>query len=372
MNTTTDVELKTLLTQLVQMPTITGDQATCNAALDWVKLQLAGLPLHVSDITYKGYNASVLTTRRTKRPKVLLMAHLDVAPAPAKAFSLREHSGRYYGRGVFDMKFAVAAYIKVLRGLGAQLKHYDLGLMLNTEEEIAGGENGAAQLAKAGWGGRAIINPDAIADWRIQSACKGILRYRITSHGQAGHGSRPWEFRNAVNLLMDYLNDLSARFTAEPCGDDQHAHNTLNVGVFQGGYIANQVPASATADIDIRVMPGHTPADLEAVIHEVASSHPYITTQWLAEGNPVELDTGLAPVQLARTIIRDVTGTDPVFRLSHGSSEAPYFAELGMPVIMFGPPAHGHHGDNEWIDAKGVDQFAEIVRRFIEHEARVS
>ena len=102
------VHLRSLMTKLIAMRTVTEDTLACREAIEWVKHQVSDLPLLVTDLTYNEHPALVLSTRDTLQPKVLLLAHLDVVPAPLEMFDLKIQDGRYLGRGVFDMKGIVA------------------------------------------------------------------------------------------------------------------------------------------------------------------------------------------------------------------------------------------------------------------------
>jgi succinyl-diaminopimelate desuccinylase len=367
---TTTTRLRTLLAGLVQMPTFTAETATCQAALDWVEYMVRDLPLRVHNFAHNGHHALVLTTRDTKRPKVMLHCHLDVSPAPPAQMRLTERDGRYYGRGVFDMKYAAAAYLDVLLDLGPDLAHYDLGVIFTTDEETTGGINGAGQLAARGWGGGVVINADAIAGWNIERGAKGIMRYRAHSAGLPGHASRPWQYRNAITQLTRYLDDVASHFPAEPCNDPEHAHNTFNVGALHGGHIANQVAAEATAELDLRVMPGRTTTEMVQLLEDTATRHPHITLTPLILEPPITLDPAHPEAQRLARIITAVTGTAPGFVLSHGASENPHYARQGHTVLMFGPPGGGHHADDEWVSAAGVAQFARIIRAYLDETAQ--
>ncbi len=358
-----------LLKTLVAMPTLTKDQATNKEALAWIKKTLQYLPLHVTDFEHDGYSALILTTRQTKHPKVLLSAHIDIIPASEKEFIFREENGRYYGRGVFDMKFAIAVYMQLLLDLGDSLIDYDLGMVITTDEEIHQGMMGAQPLAEAGWGGDVIIDPDAVTpSWTIQRIAKGHLWYRLTFTGETGHGSRTWQHKSAVNGLLDYLQDLRQQFPKEPCGDDEHLHNTINVGVIQGGEVVNQIAEHASAELDVRIAPGMTYEAMSYLIEELALKH-NVQTECLLASDPVKLDIELSCVKQLQSIITEVTGTTNSPHVAHGASEAGYYATKGMPVLLFEGPGGNNHAKNEWIDAKGLEQFAEIIKRFVEREA---
>jgi acetylornithine deacetylase len=376
MLTTTKTSLKSLLAELMQMPTVTADKANTKAALEWFKHQVSGLPLHTRDFTHNGYSALILTTRPTKKPKVLLHAHLDVAPGPPALFKLTERDGRSHGRGVFDMKLAVASYLKLLLELGDDLADYDLGVSLTTDEEAVGGYEGVRIMMKDGWRAGAVINPDSVhgaqPGWAIQTASKGTAKYRVNVKGEAGHGSRPWMYSSAINELMAFLGDLSTQFPAEPCGDPDHGHNTVSIGRIEGGEIVNQVAASAHADVDMRFMPGQTAASMGRLIQATAGRHPHTTITKLVSGEVVSIEPEHAEVRRLSSIITDVSGTGPQFVLSHGASESSYFADEGIPVLMFSPPGGGHHADDEWVSARGLDDFYQVIRRYVTDTAHIS
>jgi acetylornithine deacetylase/succinyl-diaminopimelate desuccinylase-like protein len=360
------------------MPTVTAETTTCLAAIDWIRYQLRDLPLHFHQTTTDGNTALVVVTRPTKRPAVMLHCHIDVSPARAAYFKLTEKDGKYYGRGVFDMKYAAASYLQLLLELSQDLPKYDLGVTFTTDEEVSGGQFGAGPLAAAGWGGGVMINPDAVGrlepsssgGWPIQRAAKGLARYKITSFGQAGHGSQPWRFRSAITQLLKYLTDLQATFPAEPCGDPEHGHRTLNIGTIDGGVIANQIAREAHAALDFRMMPGDKPKELDFVIQKFTARYPHIKAECLSSDEPHEINPKWPAVRDLKEIIEDVTGAKPELILCHGGSESGYYMAKGTPVIMFSPEGGGHHSDEEWVSAQGVEDFYTVIRRYVEQAAR--
>ncbi|MDI1352580.1 MAG: M20/M25/M40 family metallo-hydrolase, partial [bacterium] len=135
--------------------------------------------------------------------KLWLVAHIDVVPADPNMFTLAVKDHRIVGRGVLDMKLGVAYYIEFLKELGASnLKNYDIGVMLTSDEEV-GGMNGVRYLLdEQGYRGKIGFLPDGGFDWKIEEAAKGILWIKIKVHGVASHGSRPWLGVNAINNLI--------------------------------------------------------------------------------------------------------------------------------------------------------------------------
>jgi hypothetical protein len=54
--------------------------------------------MYVRRLAWNGVESLVATTRRTKKPTVYLMGHIDVVPAPEYLFRLEERDGKYYAR----------------------------------------------------------------------------------------------------------------------------------------------------------------------------------------------------------------------------------------------------------------------------------
>src|SRR5687768_3421961 len=112
-----DENLSTLeqrLKLLVAMPTETRHSKACKQAVESLAEECRTLGLFVT--RYDGQHPSlVATTQRTKSPKIMLVAHLDVVPASDEdQFKLKVSAKKLKGRGVYDMKFAAACFLEFL------------------------------------------------------------------------------------------------------------------------------------------------------------------------------------------------------------------------------------------------------------------
>jgi succinyl-diaminopimelate desuccinylase len=362
-------DLAFLLKELIQMRTVTSDQEANRRALQWVKWQLGTLPVHITDFEHSGYSSLMVTTRSTKRPRLLLLAHMDVVPGSDNVFMPREQDGRLYGRGSFDMKFAIAAFVKLFLELGDQLPQYDLGIMLTTDEE-GGGFDGAKAMIQRGYGGDIVFNPDGAADWAIEAEAKSHHTLLIESFGVSAHGSRPWEGVNAVNQLMDFLRDFQAEFPAEPCGDRQHRHDTCIVGTITGGEVYNQIPHYAAAEVNIRTMPDSPRADLDAVVKKVMAKHKNLTFKHPIHDSAIRHRTDHPAFAAYAQVVKDKIDRPPEFILSHGMSDARFFTLDNAAVIISKPVGGPQHSENEWIDLASLRQYYDVMRTFVERTAR--
>jgi succinyl-diaminopimelate desuccinylase len=354
------------LKQLIAMPTVTNDHEANNCALDYLQHFFEDRQLHVVRHTFNGYGAIVATTRQdTKTPKVMLTAHLDVVPAPKQLFELKEADGNYYGRGVFDMKFAIASYMQTIDMLGADLPSYDIGIMITTDEEI-GGLNGVKPLIEMGYRPAICLLPDGAADWNIETLSKGFGFVHITIQGKTAHGSRPWEGDSATFKLIDLLTELKANFK-----DQTLNTNTLNIALLSGGVAKNQVPAHASAMLDIRFLSENDHQKTTAIIQELCKKYGGTYSEEPLSGHPCVNELAHPLIKPFADSITAVTGAKVSGTISYGSSDARFFAGVGIPSIITRPAGGGQHADEEWIDKQGCLQYPEVIVDYLKKIARL-
>jgi succinyl-diaminopimelate desuccinylase len=354
--------LRALLGRLVALPTVTGNLAANVEGLDFIDDFLAERGMEVRRFDHDGFPSLVATVHPTLTPAVMLVAHLDVVPAPEHLFMLESDGSRLLGRGVFDMKGAIAAYLTLVDMLGPQLTEYDVGIMITTDEETR--DLGVKLLLDEGYHPRVAVLPDGGINWQIEETAKGHWRVRVTTHGVAVHGSRPWTGASASLKLLDLLAEIRRRFpTEEPESD------TLNISRLRAGTADNQLPDHAEAVLDIRVM---GMAELAAAERDVAD----ICRRY---GADLELIVLFPPLRhdlndplLAEFVhsVERVTGEHCGGSLSYGSSDAVQFAAKGIPCAVIRPHGGGHHSDEEWVDAKSMAQLVPILRDYLDRTAR--
>lgn len=358
-----------LLEKLISFKTVTRDVAESRRALAWAASYVKGLPLFEWKYSIHGFPSLLLTTRRTRKPRVLLAAHIDVVDAPDRLFTPERVGDRLYGRGAFDMKFAIACYLALARELGTALEQYDFGILLTSDEET-GGEHGMGALVKRGIGADVCILPDGGKNWVFESGAKGIYAVRLDARGRSAHGSRPWLGVNAIDVLADALSMLRASVPQEPCGDATHRHTTVNTGIIQGGTMRNVIPNAAYAIVDIRYPNVSALKRMKRLLDTITTRLPAISWSPLYTGEPCTV-----PVDhpLIRTFF-DETKCErkkPIsFLYSHGSSDARFLIPAGVPTILVRPNGDGHHSDREWISVRSLEQFYRVMKRYVQTVAR--
>lgn len=356
--------LEQRLALLVAMPTFTADTAACQKAIDSIGEELRSLGMHTA--TKLGdYPHLVATTRATKKPKIVFVAHLDVVPAAHDGHcELRVNSDNLTGRGVFDMKFAATCYLELVHTLAesGNLHDYDFGIMLTTDEEI-GGEHGVSELLADGWSADLAIVPDGGENWQIESAAKGVLAIELSASGRSAHGSRPWEGDNAIVRLMDVLTDVQRKFPYI----NQDAL-TLSINQFSGGQATNQIPDQATANLDVRAFTQTELRDAEQYILHAAKAHS-VTMRKTISGQALSLDLENAHVQATLKLLERFRGKPNEFSKSFGATDGRWFSEHDIPCFIMRPAGGGIHGPDEWMLRADLPKFYTFLRQLTEELA---
>ena len=355
------------LERLISLRTLSDDRQANLEALDWVEAQLEHLPLIIKRHERSGHPSLIAATTAVENPlspRLWLAAHIDVVPGDASLFTARVTDGKLFGRGAYDMKYAIALFITLLQEYGQALADMDIGLMITSDEEVAG-KDGVGWLVEQGYAGQAVILPECGESWTLESGAKGITWWDITSQGKHGHASRPWEGSNAITTLTRFIHDVEAALPQEPCSDIDHLHNTINVGLISGGVVANQIPDTATARLDIRLAPDTSSADIRNLLERTSNKYPGISVAQSLAIEPYTIPYD-EPTQLFSSIVEDAIGHKPRRKISHGISDSRYFAERSIPVICMPPTGGGQHSAQEWVDIDSLGSYYDILRSFID------
>jgi succinyl-diaminopimelate desuccinylase len=356
-----------ILRKLVSYPTVTGDEYAMHQLLDYVAEFVTQRGMHVEWFESGGFESIVATTRPgQKTPKVMLAAHADVVPADTTMFTMQEGDGKYIGRGVLDMKFAIAAYLQIVDDLKDRLEDYDFGIQITADEEI-GGAHGTAKLIDEGYLPQVCIIPDGGENWQVQTASKGSCVFEITATGKTAHGSRPWLGDNALIKLISVLDEIATLFPRHPSPDT----NTITLGKMEGGEAANQVPGLAMMAIDVRTVNSQEYQRVSEEIQAICRRRgidcrlavDIVPTQFNLE------DLYIAPYV---KLITEITGVNVAGSRTNGSSDARWYVPYGVPCISLYPTGSDLHSDGEWIDIKAFEQFQAVTAQYLETVAKVT
>ena len=305
----------------------------------------------------------VANLKKEKNPKVFLVGHLDVVPAKKEEFLPKIKGDRLYGRGSFDMKGACAVIIELFKYFAKKEKKPSLGIILTTDEEI-GGENGVGYLLKKERfkSKLAVVLDGGGAPWKVVLKEKGVLHLEIETKGKSSHGAYPFKGDNAIDhLIRIYLK--IRKFIPEL--KKKEWKTSMNLGKIEGGDAPNKVPDKAKMYLDIRYIKKNEEKDLVQKIKKIAKEEKG-KVKILTRGCPLVLQKNAFYFRLYQKLVRKILKREMEFSKVYGATDARFFAQKGIPVLMTQPYGKNLHAENEWVSIKSLFDLYEILRAFLE------
>lgn len=425
-----------ILAEMVRARTLdTGNTTPLSESLA-SRFRAAGFPANDVMVVGAGPRNRNLVVRlrgrdASKQP-ILFLAHLDVVDAEPQSWKtnpweLTERDGMLWGRGVLDDKgpaaTIAAAFLDAKRG--GFIPERALVMALTAGEE-SGVDNGVQWLVanrpelvraefvvNADGGGGEMEGGRRIA-FNVQAAEKVYLDLSLTVRGPGGHSSMPdgpnpierlsngvarlarHEF--PVNITPVVRAYLASRATMTPGAlgqamaalgrnpQDFQAARTLSATVttnalirttcittlFDAGTAPNAIPASATANVNCRVIPGERQEQIvEAIRGVISDSSVEITVR-----EPMKpSEASLMPASLRgvlESVVAELYGPLPVITyMEMGATDGIYLRNAGIPVFgiigLFAPNnvLESLHGNDERVPTAAYEQSAEFMRRLV-------
>lgn len=343
------------------------ERARC---FQFIRNHLEGCPgIDIRMFMDNGYESLVALPEGVDRASVLFCGHLDVVDHPGRDRYLSSvEDGRITGPGAGDMKGQLAILMQLFTRLQREHPGLPVGLLITSDEE-RGGESGVRyMLQDAGLRCDVAVIPDGGSLTNITVQEKGILHLRIHAGGRSAHAARPWLGSNPLDRLLAGLGRLRKLFAglapAHVDPDDLSTHwfpSCSLTKIETPNQSINRIPDVASALVDIRFPPPETSAGMLAAVTQALG--PELLVDPIMQVEP----TLLEPDPAFLDITREVTGREPELVRASAGSDARFFCEQGIPVLLSRPYVGNLHGRNEWIDVESMLAYYEICRRYVLH-----
>jgi succinyl-diaminopimelate desuccinylase len=296
------------------------------------------------------------------RPKILLHAHADVVPGEEDQFEACEEGDEVFGRGVYDMKGALAAMMYAVEDLHVMGCDATVELLIVPDEEWEhGGLKGAEVLIENGHTGDFLITGEP-TDFHVGIQAKGVLDLRVTMRGKSAHGSRPWLGKNAVLLAYEHYKRILELPFAK-ARSELFPYPSINMARIIGGDVINRVPDRATYDLDIRYLPEQDPRE---ITDQVRSIDLPAEVEVLFTHEPTYVSRRNPFVKALREVAARHFHGNPVGVGRHGASDIVYFQRAGVPGVEFGPIGGGHHGPREFVVGSSLETYRQMLVQFVQ------
>lgn len=362
-----------------------------------------------------------------ERAGLVLHGHIDVVPAVIEDWSVDPFGGEIkdgfiWGRGAVDMKDMDAmmlATVRMWKRIGYKPPRKILLVFFADEE--AGSNYGSRWMVKnrpeifEGYseaisevGGFSVTITGESRLYLIEAAQKGIQWVRLTAKGSAGHGSfinkdnAITKVSDAVSRIGNYewpqletkTTSLLFQKIAELTGDKYDPRNlkpllnhlgpavkmlgatisnTANPTMLQAGYKANVIPASASAVIDGRFLPGHEDA-LQQTLKKLAGDE--IEIEMITRDIALEVDfTGPLVEAMCSAISKEDPQGITVPYLMSGGTDNKALHDVGIVGYGFSPLRLPKdldffslfHGVDERVPIEGLKFGVRVLYDFLDN-----
>lgn len=432
----TNSQARAIFQQLIAIPTTQEQGAEKAAQAIVTRLIEAGFASEDAQILGPEPRARLVVVRyrgtESSRRPVLFMAHMDVVPARREDWSvdpwtLLEKDGWFYGRGTSDNKTGVTSLVANFVRLKREgwRPRRDLILLLTGDEESTQAglqwvlkERRAlvdAELALNTDAGGVVVREGRPVLFTVQAAEKVYADYRLEVTDNGGHSSLPrpdnpiymlaaalqrvagHQFPVKVSDVVRIFLERSAavergqlaadmRAVAQPTPDpaaverlsaipfyNARLRTTCVATQVEAGHAPNALPQMARANVNCRLLPGDSPADVESTLRQLAGDRVTVTVVWAPQPSP---PSPVPPALLAR-FERLVATKWPAVPLAPtmetGATDGAHVRSAGIPTygvsaLTQDPDDIRAHGKDERVGVRGfydaVDFWYRLMKEF--------
>ncbi len=353
------------LEQLVMIESPTDEREAVNAIGDFLAQAFGALDAGVERLPQTAFGDHLRVTWGQGERQVLLVGHMDtVWPlGEIKRRPFRMSGSKATGPGVFDMKggLIVGLYaVTALRELGLAPAQR-LVFLFNTDEEVGSPTSRPIIESEAKRSDAVLVlepsREDALVTWR-----KGVGRFEMEIQGIASHsGSAHERGISAVEELAHQILRLEAM-------TDSERGTTVNVGVVQGGSRVNVRPATAWANIDLRVSTAEEGRRMTRAIQGLRPVNPQTTLVISGGINRPPWEPSPAGEALFEQAKRVGAKLDMALWAagSGGGSDGNFTAALGIPTLDgLGIVGDDGHALTEWVDLTSLPRRAALLAELL-------
>ena len=426
-----------LLSEIIKVNTSNPPGTTQGIAdLLGPKLKAAGFTIEVFPTPEAGkvHFIARLKGDGSKKP-VLLAAHADVVGVEREKWSVDPFAGlikdgHVYGRGAVDFKGGMAVFVAALLRIAEQKVPLARDIIFMAEADEEGMPLNTNWLAKDHWasmdaefalneGGWIMKNDDGKVRYvSISTADKSSVAITLTSKGTSTHSSMPLPdnplaslgqaiakisaFEAPVQLPAENqqffltlaktttgaeskaLRDLVQGTPAQVKAADKivskdpllHAimRNTFAPVIMQGGFRSNVIPGSASATVNMRLIPGTKPQAMIDLLTRVVND-PRVTIKLASPSAADAIPISSTETELYKALAAESKAQWPTAEVTpyvfQAGTDAAAWRSRGVPVYGIYPyPISADelsrmHGNDERVSIASLQQGTDMIYRTI-------
>lgn len=341
-----DAEARDLLTDLVAIPSPSGEEHEAAAAL------VDFLETHDRE----AYLDEVGNVRAPADDRVLLTSHVDTVPGkiPVRIEETDEeyNSPVLWGRGSVDATGPLAAMAVTAVRTGVSFA----GVV---GEETS--SRGARHLVDDREPPGAVVNGEPSGWDGVTLGYRGLLQGTYVATSESGHTSRPEP--NAIQEAVGWWSRVENAFDSDPYDPVFESVTAKPVGI-EGGTSRDGLSVEATLEAQLRVPPDFgVDAVRERADAELESGY----LDWHDTVPPVMVSPRNSVARAFRAAIR-AAGGEPRLLRKTGTSDMNLYAEAwDCPMVTYGPGDSAlDHAPDERLSLPELDRSVAVLEEVIE------
>ena len=312
-------------------------------------------------------------------PVLCFAGHTDVVPPGDLSawrydpFEPTRDGDWLYGRGVADMKAALAAMVIAGERFAEHPGNWkgSLAYLITSDEEGPAVEGTARVIEE-------LAERNEMIDWclvgepsshhrlgdTLRIGRRGSLNGTITIRGTQGHVAYPENIRNPIAVFAPALAALHDVDWGD--GGESFPPTSLQVVALESDAGADNVtPGTLKARLNFRFSDEWTDDALGAKVSTLLDSYSLdYSLEWQLSGRPFLTKRG--PFSKAvEEAVRIETGQKPAFSTGGGTSDGRFIAPMGADVVEFGVVNASIHQVDERVSLADVPRLTDIYERIM-------
>lgn len=367
-----------ILEDLIQFPSVTPIDA---GSLNYIQSFIEDLGGSWQRIDH-GHTSNLIATIGKGRTIFAFAGHVDVVPPgesslwfnqqPFKLYN--DGNGNLSGRGVVDMKGAIAAFLIALKDFvhaKPNLDHYQIKLLITSDEEgsaIDGTPKIVEQLKQQNLRLNYCLIGEPSSALHLGDTLKigrrGSLNGKLTVYGNQGHIAYPHLAANAIHLALPALTELSqlqwdqgnANF---PPTSFQWANLNAGLGV------SNVIPGQLDASFNLRYNNLHQADELMKTIATILNRYDLKYALSFQHSAQPFLTTIGSLVRIAKAAITEVCSVNAELKTDGGTSDGRFLIEVSDELVELGLLNATAHHINETTTMDDINNLTLIYNKIL-------
>jgi succinyl-diaminopimelate desuccinylase len=374
--------------EMVRIPSVPRpDQAEVETPVArWVEARCRelGLETHFEYAAPGRPNVIAILPGASSTRTLMFEGHTDVVSEGDRAQWQRDPfggeviNGRIYGRGANDMKGGLGAALAAIAALRESGVKLNGDILLGALADEEGLMRGIKDFVARGWAKRVtaaiVCEPE---DNRLCISQKGVMWVNVQTNGKMAHGAMPYTGINPITHMSTLLRAVQSLETAEQTrlgrdeflGVPSFSPTRTRAPLVGEAETYNLIPSACATTLDIRMIPGQTPEQVETQLREIFARLKKEDQTFAAEYSVLDARPPTATprdeplVQTMDVTYRDLFSRAPTYGGVPGSTDGTILnTRAHIPIVTCGPgDTYVPHQANEYL---GIDQLIEATQLY--------